>query len=141
MSNNRFEFRGLEEFKQQLRALPDQLASEASHIVIGAAESAAADVRRGYSAHVHSGNLEQHVKVEHRQTGTAGVVAVVKSTARHAHLFEFGTQARHNAFGANRGSMPAGHVFVPAIVRARRAMYQQLVALLERAGLRVSGQP
>jgi hypothetical protein len=35
--------------------------------------------------------------------------------------------------------MPAGHVFVPRIIRHRRAMYTALKAMLVRHGLTVSG--
>jgi hypothetical protein len=34
--------------------------------------------------------------------------AIVINRAKHAAIFENGTQARHTAIGANRGSMPPG---------------------------------
>jgi hypothetical protein len=63
----------------------------------------------------------------------------VKSTAKHAALFEIGTQARHTNIGANRGSMPPGKIFVPVVVRKRRAMYERLKELLVRHGAKVNG--
>jgi hypothetical protein len=77
--------------------------------------------------------------VSHQDKGRFSAGAIVKNTAKHAWIFENGTQARHNDLGANRGSMPPGHVFIPAVIKRRRIMYQQLRALLERHGLKVSG--
>jgi len=34
----------------------------------------------------------------------------------------------------NRGSMPPGNIFVPAMVRARRRMFENLIDMLERLG-------
>lgn len=135
----RFVFSGLDELRAALRALPADLTGEAGHIIEGEANGAAVAIRTGYGAHRRSGNLQDHVTVTQRPAGQFGAAAVVKSAARHAWLFENGSQARHTEIGANRGSMPPGHVFVPAMIRARRVMYEKLAGLLERHGLRVSG--
>jgi hypothetical protein len=37
------------------------------------------------------------------------------------------------------GRMPPGNIFIPAVVRRRREMYEQLKAMLTRHGLEVSG--
>jgi hypothetical protein len=66
--------------------------------------------------------------------------AVVKNTAPHAILFELGTQARHTKIGANRGSMPPGHVFVPRIVKARRKLTADLKAMVAAHGAVVTGE-
>jgi len=139
VSNNRLKFDGLAEFRAALRQLPAELAGEASHDVESAANSAAVAIRVGYGAHRRTGTLQESVVVEHLSAGPFGAGSMVKVTAPHAHLFENGTQARHTSIGANRGSMPPGHVFIPAVVRARRAMYERLKALLVRNGLMVSG--
>ena len=139
MSNNRLVFRGLDELRAALRRLPDELTMEASRIVEGAANGAAADIKAAYP--VRTGNLRDHIVVTHREKGKWAAGAIVKNTAKHAWMFENGTQARHNAIGANRGSMPPGHVFIPRVIKARRLMYQQLRDLLERKGLRVTGEP
>jgi hypothetical protein len=133
----RIVWNGLEELKEQLRNLPTELTAEAGHIVEGAANAAAADVKAAYP--VRTGNLRDHVFVSHRDKGRFSAGAVVKNTAKHAWIFENGTQARHNSIGANRGSMPPGNVFIPAMIKRRRVMYQQLKTVLERHGLRVSG--
>jgi hypothetical protein len=137
MSNNRLVWDGLAELRAQLRSLPRELAGEASDIVTGAADGAKSDIVAAYPE--RTGNLRDHVIVSKAPAGIYGAGAVVKSTAKHAWMFENGTQARHTALGANRGSMPPGHVFIPAVIRRRRAMYADLKALLVRHGLRVSG--
>jgi len=128
---------GLEELRAALRTLPTELAGEAQHVVVGAANGAAADIRGAYP--VRTGNLRDHVTVRDLPSGPTGAAAKVVSSARHAALFEVGTQARHTSIGANRGTMPPGHVFVPRVIRARRLMVQQLVDLVRRAGLTVTG--
>lgn len=138
MSNNRLVFNGLDDLRAALRQLPEELTGEASHILEAAANGAAVDIRSGYAGHRRSGDLQDKVTVEHGVSGFAAS-AVVKSNSRHAWLFENGSQARHTAIGANRGSMPPAHVFVPVLIRKRRAMYDQLKDLLTRKGLLVSG--
>jgi hypothetical protein len=135
VSQNRIVWSGLEELKAELRQLPAELAGEASGIVIAAADRAKAAMH--YPR--RTGNLADHVVVGKAAAGRYGAGAVVKNTAKHAGIFESGTQARHTALGANRGSMPPGHIFVPAVMRSRRQMYDELKALLVAHGLTVSG--
>jgi len=130
---------GLAELREQLRHLPADLTGEATHIVEGRANRAAADMLAGYAEHRRAGRLQKGVTVTHFDRGRFSAGAIVKNTAPHASIFENGTQARHTDLGANRGAMPPGHVFVPAVVRQRRAMYEDLKAMLVRYGLRVSG--
>jgi hypothetical protein len=130
---------GFDEFRTALRNLPADLTGEAGHIVEATANGAAVDIKRGYAAHRRSGNLQSGVTVTHVDKGKFSAGAIVKNTAKHANIFEVGTQARHTAIGANRGSMPPGHVFVPVVVRARRRMFAQLKDMLVRHGLVVSG--
>lgn len=136
---------GLEEFKQQLRAMPAELTGEASGIVTGEAEGAAAEIRAVYEAHARSGDLASHVFVSAVSKGQFGAGAVVKSTGKHAWLFDNGSQARHRVSGASTGTMwgqtptPPLHTFVATMIRRRRAMYEQLKALLARKGLVVTG--
>lgn len=128
---------GLEELRAELRRLPEDLTGEASHIVEASANAAAADIKQGYPH--RTGNLRKGVTVTHFDKGKFSAGAIVKNTAPHANLFEVGSQARHTAIGANRGSMPPGHVFVPAVIKRRRQMYSRLKELLVRKGLSVSG--
>jgi hypothetical protein len=130
---------GLKELRALLLALPAELRGEASHVVEGAANRAAADIRAAYGAHVRSGRLRNKVFVTHYVRGRFSAGAIVKAAAKHASLFEHGSQARHTAIGADRGTMPAANVFIPRVMRARAVMYDQLKALLTRKGLLVSG--
>ena len=128
---------GLQELYDGLRNLPSDLAGGAGPIVLGKAEEAGQDIRPAYPR--RSGNLADHVKVESVNAGTYGAAARVRNTAKHAAIFENGTQARHTDLGANRGSMPPGHIFVPIVIKKRREMYEELKGLLEQQGLNVSG--
>ena len=130
---------GLDELREELRNLPEVLAQEASGIVQRAAGDAAQEIRAGYQDHRRTGKLAAGVKVESKGIGPFGTALVVKSTAKNAALFEIGTQARHTNIGANRGSMPPGKIFVPVVVRKRRAMYERLKELLVRHGAKVNG--
>lgn len=130
---------GFDELRRQLQELTPHLAEEAGQIVTSHAEQAATTIRVAYHEHRKTGNLERGVKVDQAHHSGAGAVARVRSTARHASIFEYGTQARHTDIGANRGAMPPAHVFVPAVVKERRAMVTDLIHLVESQGLTVKG--
>lgn len=134
-NSTRLEFNGLAELKRALRDLPEDLAGEAQHIVEGAANSAAAEIKHGYP--VKTGHLRDGLTVTHFESGKVAAGAIVKNRAKHSHLFEFGTHRRHNAKGANRGTMPAAHKFVPIAIKARRRMYGLLADMLRRHGFTV----
>jgi len=139
MARNRFIFDGLAELRAALRNLPADLAGEAQKIVEGAANGAAVAVRRNYASHRRTGKLQDSVQVDHSTAGPFAAGALVLSVSPHAHLIEWGTEARHTAIGANRGRMPPMHLFVPVMEKARHDMYAQLAAMLKRHGLEVSG--
>jgi hypothetical protein len=126
---------GLEELKAALRTLPADLAAEAGPIVTGAAEAAQSDASAAYPA----GGLRDGLALVTEDGGRFGAAVTVKNRAPHAWLFEYGTATRHTSLGWNRGAMPPGKVFVPAMERARRAMYDRLRELLRAAGLTVTG--
>lgn len=138
MANNRIVWEGLEELKAALRTLPADLAAEASGIVTGRAERAKQDIETSYPE--RTGDLRNHLTLGRGvKVGRFGASTILKNNSKHAWLFENGSQARHTAIGANRGSMPAGHIFIPIVMRQRRAMYEDLKTLLVRHGLQVSG--
>lgn len=137
MANNKLVFEGLFELRDALRQLPAALTAEASAIVVDAANGAKADIVNDYPA--RTGELKSKVSVTVQAAGTLAVVAIVKNTSPLANIFENGTQARHTSLGANRGSMPPGHVFIPNVARRRRQMYEKLKELLRSQGLVVSG--
>jgi hypothetical protein len=114
-----FTWTGLEEFKAQMKALPEHLTAQADGIVRQFAELAASQMRARYPA--KTGNLRRGVQVKY-QRREARTTAIVQNVAPHAHIYESGTAARHYTgtdklgrrytMGA-RGSMPPGHVFRP----------------------------
>lgn len=130
-------WQGLEEYRKVLTALPESLRGEADHYVDENANAAAVDIRGAYPA--RTGNLRNGVEVREKPAGQFGTARVVRNRAPHAVIFELGTQARHTKLGANRGSMPPGHVFVPRVIRWRRRLMEQIVAMLQRHGAVVSG--
>lgn len=138
-ANNQLRFDGLAELREQLRNLPAELTAEASRMVDATANAAAVEIRTAYGEHNLTGNLQGGVTVTHTEGGKWSAGAIVKSSAKHAWLFENGSQARHTDIGANRGSMPPRHTFVPIVARSRRVMWERLKTMLVRHGLQVSG--
>lgn len=131
-----FTIEGLEELRQALLKLPAVLADKAVLKVNFRTALAATLIRNNYPA--RTGDLREHVKATTFRDGVS-VVGTVKNTAKHAYIFETGTQARHTDIGANRGSMPAGHVFIPIVAQERREMYGDLAEIIAGEGLEVSG--
>lgn len=138
-------FEGLAELRAALRNLPATLTGEAAHIVEGAANDAAAAIKAGYG--VQSGDLRDHLTVTHLNIGQFGVAIQVKNTARHAWLYDNGSEARHyieksgaeHQTGKMWGRRPPTHLFVRTAIRERRRMNEQLKDMVERNGLTVSG--
>jgi len=138
---------GLEELKEDLRNLPEELAGDARGIVTRAVQDAAQDVRAIYQSHRHTGNLAEGVRVEPVTSNEAGTSLKLKSTARHAWLFDNGSQARHYTTKSGKqhdtgkmwGRTPPTHVFVHTVIRHRRRMYERLKEMLARHGAKVSG--
>lgn len=134
----RLKFEGLAELKAELRKLTPALASEGGREVEAAAQDAATEVRSGYGSHRRSGSMQDKVTVTHRASRD-GAVATLTSGDQDALVFEVGSQARHTRIGANRGAMPPGHVFFPAVIRAKRRMWGRLKYMLQQHGFTVSG--
>jgi hypothetical protein len=142
MNRATLRFVGLDALKAALRKLPEELTHKAGGIVEAAADDAAEEIAAAYPTgpgtdEHEGGNLKAGVKVVAVDGGKFGVRRVVRSTAKHAHLYEFGTQARHTALGYNRGPMPGAKIFIPAVMRKRRQMYDRLEGVLTEAGLDV----
>lgn len=130
---------GLDALRDALRELPETLTTEAGAIITDAARTTFDEVRAAYGGHVHTGNLVKGLRLKTLTAGRFGVRMEVRSAAQHALLFEIGTQLRYTRRGAARGRMPPANIFIPTAQRNRRAMYRDLVALLERQGLTVTG--
>lgn len=133
---NQIVWSGLEDLKTQLRALPAALTDDAAGLAAAAAEGAKADMH-------YPGDLGDRVVVKTMVSGPFAATAVITNPHILATIFENGTQARHyvTTKGVTHltGQMPPGHVFVPAVLRWRRAMYDALKARLATHGLQVSG--
>ena len=137
---------GLDELRAALRQLPKALADEASVIIDRRAQNAAAAIRAAYKKG-KTGNLKNRVTVSIVR-GSVSAAATVRSNAPHAALYEFGTGSlnvahpssnRRTGKGANRGSSPPHPTVIPIAQRERRAMNQELVELVKRAGFEVTG--
>ena len=130
--------RGIAELKDALGKLPTELKGQATGIVIEAAYSAQRDIVAAYPQGP-TGKLKKGVKVTVQEIGPYSVAAQVRSSAPHGWLYEHGTQPRKTKRGWNRGTMPnAPDVFIPAMVRYRRAMYLKLAELIRSTGLIVT---
>jgi len=130
---------GLAELRAEILALPEACTGEAARLVEGAANAVTVDIAAAYPW--RTGDLRKKTTVAPLATRGLVVGMVVKNTSKLATIFENGSQARHTSIGANRGSMPPGHVFVPRIVKARRALTQQLKEMVARHGAIVTGEP
>jgi hypothetical protein len=126
---------GLDELRAALRDLPADLTELGGAIVAEAADDAANQIRAAYPEG-ETGNLRKGVRVR-TEDGPFRVRRVVRSTAPHATLFETGTQTRYNKLGHFRGFMPGANLFVPIVVARRREQDEDLVAVVEQAGLDV----
>ncbi len=127
------------EFRAVLKNLPKDLTTEASDIVVNHAEKAGSQIASVYDRVHKTGNLRRGLKIQKAPAATFHAVAVVRSTSPHAWLYEHGTQGRIRYYKlASRGPMPGANVFVPAVIRERRAMVDDLVRMVERAGLTVT---
>ena len=142
MASNKFTFQGLDELRAKLRALPPELTGEASKIVEGEANGAAATVKAVYGQHAVTGNLRDKLVVNHTAPTGFTAKSVVRSNSPLAWLFDNGSQARHyitasgktHATGKMWGKTPPTHIFARTMSRARRSMHEKLAAMLERHG-------
>ena len=130
-----------EQLKQDIKTLPGALAGEGAKIVEGHANGAVVSIKSGYP--VISGNLRDKVQVTHTRPPFAAK-SVVKNTAKYATAFEKGSQVRHyitvNGKTKTIGKMPATPLFSREMARARRAKDQDVIAMLQRHGLTVTGE-
>jgi hypothetical protein len=131
----RINFEGLNELRDGLSHLTQELTDKASAIVSATAQQVDLEVQANYPS--RTGNLKRGVsfKVERSGVSTRGVV---RSAAPHAHLIENYTgNRRETRSGANRGVMPASPIderVGPRASRARHRMYDQLIEIVKEAG-------
>jgi len=150
---NALTLEGLDDLKEALKNLPPELVHEGTAIVHAHATEAARQIETSYPS-TGTGNLKSHVVVDYESSEVHGL-ARVRSTARHAWIFEYGTAQRAwNGSTKNRkrpwsgarkntGAMPPHKntaSFVDIAVRRRALMTNALIELVERAGLTVTGR-
>ena len=127
--------RGLDELRDALRQLPADLTQEATAIVWAHAEAAQHKIAAAYP--VNTGNLRAGLTIDRRQAGYS-TSAILRNRAKHAYIYEHGSEMRYTDSGARRGKMPPGRVFIPIAVRHRQLMVHALTDLVRRAGFTVS---
>ena len=157
---NRITWDGLDVLTKALQLLPVHLRDEAASVIHDAATGALEEIRAAYPEGP-KGNLKKGLKLTLRVSGSGpggditpgmgvefGAAGIVKNSAKHAWIFEHGTQARYVSelppgrvknFGYRRGAMPPGRVFIPIVVRRRRAMYAALSDVVRKLGFSVTG--
>jgi hypothetical protein len=145
VADNRIRLEGLTELRAAFRQLPRDTQQEVSVIVQAHAEEAkrkmeAAYPVRTYGERRNRGNLRKGLTIEARYDPTTAH-AVVRNKAKHAWIYEHGSKGkvRQWANGKKTGVMPAGDVFIPIAIQARRRMHAALVDVVRRAGFDVTG--
>lgn len=124
-------FSGMAELIADLGRMGESVHTDAAGIVRASADLMEAELMQNYPS--KSGTLRDRVVTE--ELGPLRVR--VRNKAPHAHLYEFGTTQRFTAGrGANRGTMPANPTFIPAAIRARRRMREELIGLMKRQQVR-----
>jgi hypothetical protein len=126
---------GFDELVRALMDSPKEIRKQGFEIVKEETEGAAIEIAQAYP--VQSGTLARRVQTLY--PAEAALIGIVRSTAPHAHLYEFGTQARQTKNGAHRGRMPAhkgqSQKITPIIADRRRVrMVRRLSEMLERLG-------
>jgi hypothetical protein len=131
---------GLEELKEALRRLPQELAEEAAVIVQAQAEAAAREMDAGYAAHEWTGNLRAGLIVRQDFSSVQyGARWIVRNRAKHAFIAEHGTAfGRVTDKGVSRGKMPPLNIFIPIAIKRRRMMVRLLADIVRRHGLQVT---
>ncbi len=141
--STRVQWSGLKELIQQLTDAPEDIRQDGLGILREEVEAAADEMRAAYPQGP-TGQLRRSVKVDFPSSQI--LVGVVRNTAPHAHLYEFGTQRRETASGANRGQIEVGRaggggkpVTVPISRKHRREMFERMKAMLKDKGFEVTG--
>lgn len=123
-------FHGMSALIEDLRRMPTAIEAEASHHVHDAADIMVAELNNEYA------EVTGHLKRGIRTTRVNAFRAIVRSTARHAVIYERGTAMRMHASGKSVGAMPKANVFIPAAIKSRRQMTERIVDVVERQQVR-----
>ena len=138
--SNRITWSELAEYAADLSRLPTALVDEATALVYDAANGTADAIRAAYPS--RSGDLRNGVAVRPGTERPFTVSAIVENLAPLAWIFENGSQTRQYVTKRGvkhlTGRMPPGHVFIPRVIRGRRALDVALAAMVTRHGLTVT---
>lgn len=139
---------GSKELTRKLQAMRDAAAPVLRRALVKAGEEIAKDARALAEASRRTGDLIESIHVTgpgettppHSTDGgqrTAGEFEVLitagDTDARHAHLVEGGTEARHHKDGTSTGTMPAKPFFNPAWRLNRKRLEQRINRVLRKA--------
>lgn len=128
---------GIDELRRALRNAPAEVAREGGVYTMRRGTEAANEIRTIYGRHRRTGRMQDGVVVTPLATNRFGAGVLVTSKSKEASIIENGTQIRRTGSGANRGAAPPVHGFIPPMVRARRALNNDLADILRRLGLEV----
>lgn len=127
---------GFDDLLAELAAMPESCAGEAAKKIEGTANGAYVAIKGAYPS--RSGDLRKGMRVGAVVKKGLVVGAAVTNIAKIAVVFDQGSEARHyythNGVKKLTGRMPAGKVFGPRIVKFRRALTEELKAMVLRAG-------
>lgn len=134
---------GLDEYREQLRQLPEACLGEARKAIEGEANASYVTIASVYEAHRFTGTLRRLLTLSPLTLkGQLTTGLVLKSGSPLAWLFDHGSEARHwKRNGKYVGRMPATFIFTRTVGRARRRLTEQFIALLFRHGAsKVTGE-
>jgi len=122
------EMQGLDELKKLVAGFADACTDDGQQLADQAAMRAVEEVKAAYPQGP-TGNLKKGVRIVRVKGGGHRVLSIVKSTAPHAHLYEYGTRRQ-----------PARPVMGEVAARVRRDFYADLLRMVERVtGAAITG--
>lgn len=122
------EMQGLDELKKLVAGFADACTDDGQQLADQAAMRAVEEVKAAYPQGP-TGNLKKGVRIVRVKGDGHRVLSIVKSTAPHAHLYEYGTRRQ-----------PARPVMGEVAARVRRDFYADLIRMVERVtGAAITG--
>jgi HK97 gp10 family phage protein len=131
---------GMENFYKQLAALAKTLSPEVVEPMLMDKGQQLGDAVRDAAPQGITGNLKKGVKVKQMdKRGDNPKSVIVKSSAPHDHLVEFGTSERYQkTTGRRTGVMPRHPFFRPAYDANKARLYKELYNELQKSVLSVT---